>query len=177
LLGNTSGLIIQGINFIFDQQISLFMKRYFHIAATCLSLGLLVFAGCAKAEKEPEDPTPTTTGTTLHPDFRWTPGSGPAVIASDAYFIPAYNNIVALKNTTSASVDITLDNLNEGGHSISSSSGITLEYNDGTNTYTGKSGSVNITDNDGTSISGSFNCVLNGGPGSINGQFTDIPHK
>lgn len=153
------------------------MKKHLLSILTLLTLVTLMFTGCAKAEKEPEEPTPTTTGSTPEPEFRWTPSGGSLVVTNNAYFIPAYNNIVALRNGTSASVDIVLDNLDEGNHVISSTSGITLEYNDGTTTHTGKSGSVNITES-GATLSGNFTCTFSGGSvSSISGSFTDIPQK
>lgn len=140
-------------------------------------LGLFV-TGCAKAEKETEDPVNTGGVVTPTSEFDWTPGGSSAVTASESYYIPAYNNIVATKNGGSSYVDITLDNLNVGAHTISPSAGITLEYATLTTTYTAKSGVVNITEKSGTLLSGNFTAALNGGTlTSISGKFEYIPQK
>lgn len=138
----------------------------------------LVFTGCAKAEKETEDPANSGGVITPAAEFNWTPGGTSEVVANDSYYIPAYNNIVATKNSNSSYVDITLDNLNIGAHTISPSAGITLEYSTGSATYTAKSGVVNITDKTGTLLSGNFTAALVGGTlTTINGEFNNIPQK
>ena len=93
--------------------------------ALSMSLSGLVFTGCAKAEKETEDPANTGGVVTPVSEFDWTPNGSSAVTASESYYIPAYNNIVATKGGGSSYVDITLDNLNVGAHTISPSAGIT----------------------------------------------------
>lgn len=141
-------------------------------------LGSLVFTGCTKAEKETEDPGNSGSVPTPSAEFNWTPGGGSGVTASSSYFIPAYNNIVATKNTNSSYVDIILDNLNVGAHTISSSTGITLEYSTGTATYTAKSGVVNITEKTETLLSGNFTAALNSSTlTSISGEFVNVPRK
>jgi hypothetical protein len=154
------------------------MKGYFITTLTIFILGLILFTGCKKDDPGPED-TPTTTTTGAAPGgFTWTPSGGSAVVASDAYFIQEFSNIYGIKNGVSSSVDITLDTLSTGTHNISQSIGITLEYAVGTTTYTGKSGSVNITSKTATSISGNFVVALNGGTvTSISGEFVNLPKK
>lgn len=149
---------------------------------TCLNLFsttlilFLVFSGCVKDETEPEEPTPTTGTPVSTPGFGWTPGGGVATTADDFYYISAYSNIIGLKNGNG--VDITLQELKTGTFSLSPSLGNTLYYTVGTTTYTGKSGTVNITTFAGNKISGNFSTTLTGGTvTSISGQFNDVPAK
>jgi hypothetical protein len=154
------------------------MKRKILNSTGILALTILFFSACTKEKDTPKETTSSTSAAGPVGGFTWTPAGGSAVVASDAYFIPAYNNIVANKNTTSDYVDIILDTLSVGNHTISPSLGITLEFGTSTATYTGKSGSVNITAKTGTLMSGTFTSALNGGTiTSISGQFTNIPQK
>lgn len=138
----------------------------------------IMFTNCAKAEKETEDPASNSGAITPTSEFNWTPDGSSAVTASESYYIPAYNNIVATRGGGSSYVDITLDNLNVGAHTISPSAGITLEYATSSATYTAKSGVVNITEKTGTLLSGNFTAALNGGTlTSITGKFENIPQK
>jgi hypothetical protein len=152
------------------------MKKYFLFVATILIISTFTFTRCAKDEKAPDDPTPAPVGTTPAGGFTFTPAGSSAVVANEAYFIPAFNNIVATKIASSSTVDITLDDLSTGGHTISP--GITLVYTAGSTTYTSKSGVVTISAKTGTLLSGSFSVALNGGTlTGISGQFTDISQK
>lgn len=133
---------------------------------------VLVWA-CQKDSSQPEDPGTGNTG-----GFTWTPSGGTQVVADDFYFITAYNNIVASKTGNLTSVDIILDDLSVGTHTISPTKGITLEYVVSGTTYTGKSGVVNITSNSGTLLSGNFTAALTGGTiTSLSGEFTDLHSK
>ena len=139
-------------------------------------LFVLLFIGCAKETDAPKEETPVTP-TAPAKKFMWTINGGSAIVADDSYFVPAFDNIVASKGT--ATVDIILDTLGKGTHNISPSLGITLDYNDGTNTRSGKSGSVIITENTGTLISGTFTSSLIGGgtTSTITGEFSNVPKK
>ena len=138
-----------------------------------LAYSLLFLFSCKKDENTPiNDPvTPTS-------NFKWSTDGSASVTASEAYFIAAYNNIVATKSGSTASVDVVLDDLKVGSHAISASTGITLEFvNQGT-TYTGESGTVVISQNTGTLLSGSFSAQLSGGTiKTITGSFTDLKEK
>jgi hypothetical protein len=137
-------------------------------------ISFLIFSGCAKDEPEPEDPGgTTTTGSTLG-NFTWSISGNPNVTADSSRYIPAFSNIVAYKGNSS--VDIVLSALSVGSYSISSSQGNTLEYHTGSSTYFGTTGTVTITSNTGSKISGNFssaltNCI------SISGQFSDVPKR
>jgi hypothetical protein len=149
-------------------------KRLLLLFTSLLGL-LFLFNSCAKDPNEPEEEE-----TPIAPPmkFNWTVSGGTSVSAADAYYVPSYNEIVATKSGVTA-IDIILDALNKGTYNVSPSNGITLKYNDGTSTYNAKSGTVVITENNETTITGTFNCVLNvnGATSSITGEFANIPKK
>jgi len=136
---------------------------------------VFVFAGCAKDETEPEEETPTTPGTSPAKKFTWNIDGNSTVTADDSYFIPGFNNIVATKSTST--VDIILDDLNQGAHIISPS--ITLDYSSSSSTLPAKSGTIVITENTGSLIAGTFTCAFSQGSSvnSIKGEFSDVPKK
>ncbi|MDI1354339.1 MAG: hypothetical protein PSX36_05455 [bacterium] len=134
---------------------------------------LLFTFGCQKDASQPNDPVVSPTSR-----FTWTPSSGATVVADNFYYITAYNNIVASKTGNLTSVDIILESLSVGTHTISPSKGITLEYVYSGTTYSGKSGVVNITSNSAGLITGNFNAALTGGTiTAISGEFTDLREK
>ncbi len=137
-----------------------------------LSFGILLFSSCQKEASKPEEETTTPTAVTTK--FTWTAGSTSAT-ADNSFYVPAFNNIYAAK-VNGAYVDITLEDLNKGNHTINPSQGVTLEYSDGTNTFKGKSGTVTISENTGTKLSGSYNCTLENGT-NISGSFSNVPQK
>lgn len=146
------------------------MKKYI--------LSILVMAGALFAavacEKEASKPEEETTTPVSSYSFSWTTGST-SFSADNSFFVPAFNNIYAAK-VNGAYVDITLDDLTKGNHTINPSAGITFEYSDGTTTFNGKSGTVTISENTGTTLSGSYSCTLENGS-SISGSFSKIPQK
>lgn len=134
---------------------------------------LLLTTRCQKDAGQPNDPNPSSNSS-----FSWTPAGGATVVADNFYYITAYNNIVANKTGNLTSIDIILDDLSVGSHTISPSKGITLDYVYSGTTYSGKSGIVNITSKTGGLISGNFNAALAGGTiTSISGEFTDLHEK
>lgn len=147
------------------------MKNYTK-AILILSSSVLFFSSCQKEASKPEEQTTTPVVSTTK--FTWTAGSVNAT-ADNSFYVPAFNNIYAAK-VNGSYVDITLEDLNKGNHTINPSQGVTLEYSDGTNTLKGMSGTVTISENTGTALSGSYNCKLGNGT-NISGSFTNIPQK
>ena len=139
-----------------------------------LFLFALVIAGCAKDEKDPIEPPPSGTNSNFG-EFKWTPVSGTEIRSDSAYYIPSFNNIVAYKGNST--IDIVLSALVVGTYTISSSQGNTLEYNTGSSVNNATSGSVVITTNTGSKLSGSFSANFSGGQPSINGHFSNIPAR
>lgn len=142
-----------------------------------LALVIAVFTGCAKAEKEPEEENPTNPITTPAKEFIWSIDGNTTVTADDSYFVPSFDNIIASKSTST--VDVILNDLNKGSHTISPSNGVTLDYTAGSITYSAKSGTFIITENTGSLIAGTFTCSFP--PGSafntIKGEFSNVPKK
>jgi hypothetical protein len=138
---------------------------------------VILFTRCAKDEYVEEDPT-NGGGSTTTSSFTWTLNNTSSQFANDYFFVSAFNNIVG-KNTGNGSyVDITLDNLDPGAYTISASKGIILDYYDGSKSYRGVSGVVNISAKTGTLLSGNFTASFYTGTiTSISGQFIEIPEK
>jgi len=135
-------------------------------------------SGCAKDQDEPKEETPTTPVTVAPAKFTWTLSGATLATADDSYFVSQFSNIYASK-VNGMSVDITLEDLSKGTHAIAPSNGITLVYTSSTTTMNASSGSVVISENTGTSVSGSFTCALMGGGGTstIKGDFSNLPKK
>jgi len=150
-------------------------KHIFFFVASCFYV--LIFTSCAKDEYVEEDPT-NGGGSTTTSSFSWTVNNTSSQFANDYFFVSAFNNIVG-KNTGNGSyVDITLDNLDPGAYTISASKGIILDYYDGSKSYRGVSGVVNISARTGTLLSGNYTASFNTGTiTSISGQFIEIPEK
>lgn len=146
-------------------------KRVLILAGLCVAL-IVICISCAKDSNKPDDPnTPAPSNTAK---FTWTKGNSSGT-ADDAYVVNAYNEIYATKSG-GIYVDIILDALSKGSYTISPSAGISLEYSDGSATFTGKSGTVTITESTATTVSGNFNCTFSSG-GSISGEFSNLPKK
>ncbi|WP_317899676.1 hypothetical protein [Aurantibacillus circumpalustris] len=146
-------------------------NRFFLFTALTIVMMSLIIA-CAKETNEPEEEPPVASQV----KFTWSINGGSTIDASDGYCISAYNEIIAIK-TGATAIDIILEDLNKGSHAISPANGITLEYNNGSANFNGKSGSVTITENSGTTLAGTFNCSLDGNGGSLTGQFSNLPKK
>lgn len=148
------------------------MKKNIFLFLIVAFSGMVLFSACEKEADKPEEENPNPTVTSK---FTWSETSG-TFTADYAEFNPDFNNIYASK-VDGSSVDITLEDLNKGTHSIVPSQGRTLAYTDSKNvTHNAKSGSVSISENTGASLSGSYNCTLENGS-SISGSFSNIPKK
>lgn len=145
------------------------------LAATLISVATFI-SGCAKSEKDPaEEPSNEPIETS---EFSWTPGSSSSVKADSSFYFPAFNNIVSYKGGGSQIVDIYLSALSVGTYTISSATGITLSYTTGSTAYTASSGTIGITANTGSKLSGSFGVNLKGGTlTNLSGSFSDIPKR
>lgn len=153
------------------------MKRKVVLSLSSLSLSFILFFLACKKDDKPVDQT-TSTPTTASFKFTWILGSAAEVTADDAYFVPAYSNIYASKGSDK-NVNILLEDLSIGTHTIAPSKGLTLDYTSGNSTLNATSGTVVITKNSGTLLSGNYNCSVSSGgvTSTISGIFTDLPKK
>lgn len=148
------------------------MKKNVSLFSIVALTGVLFFGACTKEADKPEEENPTPVVTAK---FTWSESSG-TFTADYAEFNPDFNNIHASK-VDDSSVDIMLEDLNKGTHSIVPTAGRTLVYVNNKNiTLDGVSGSVTISENTGTTLSGSYNCKLENGS-NISGTFSNIPKK
>ena len=137
---------------------------------------LLAFlVSCQKDASVPNDPNGN--GGSTSGSFSWI-SAGTTVHASEFYYISAFNNIVAIKVGYGTSVDIVLDNLDQGVHNIDPSQGITFEYLVGGKTYQATSGSLTISQKSSNKMSGSFSVEFAGSSiGGLDGLFSNISEK
>lgn len=153
----------------------MFKRNHFLLGASLFAI--LLVAACAKESPAPSDPntpvTPVVTGS-----FNWSINGGASVSADNYFFIESFNNIVGTKNSGSISVDISLDTLSVGNHTISPSNGITLDYSNGISVASAKSGIVSITSKTSSYVSGTYSAAFTSGTlTSIGGSFTNLPAK
>lgn len=147
------------------------MKKLLILSSFVL-LGMILFAACAKDEKEPEEETPVQTNKGT---FSWTLSSGQTVNADSAHCYNSISIIYAFKNGNSNSIEIDPSSLSVGSYTISSSTGNSLAFTSGSTNYDATSGTLNITSNSGNKLTGNFNVNLSGGSlTSMSGTFKDI---
>jgi hypothetical protein len=94
-----------------------------------------------------------------------------------SYFLFGGNGTSFISHTER--VQFTLTSFATGSYTISTGAGNSVEYIDGSGfIYNGISGTLQITSNTGTTLSGTFQVTLNGPVGSTNtltGAFTGMP--
>ena len=143
-----------------------------------LALSLAIFTGCQKDNADPATDDPGTTTPVNKGSFSWTPAGGTSVTADSAHYYSSFTTIFAFKNGNANSFEINLSSLAVGAYTLSSATGNALTFVTAATTYTAHSGSVLITTNNGSKMSGTFSATLNGGSiTGVSGQFTDIPKK
>lgn len=154
-------------------------KLYLSIVVVFILAISINLSSCAKASTDPDKDTSTTpAGNTSTTSFQWTPNAGSSTTADSSNYYTSITTIYAFKNGLSNSIEINLSSLAVGAYTISSSTGNSLIYVANSNTYTAKSGVVNITANTSSNISGNFNCALTGGTlTTLSGQFVDVPKR
>lgn len=152
------------------------IKSLILLSALCTAF-IFSFSSCVKDPDEPAEETPTPVAAPPA-KFTWAVNTGSNIYAEEMYFVPSFSNIYATKSNGS-SVDISLEDLDQGTHAISSANGITLEYITSTSTLNATSGTVFISENTGVLLSGTFTCALAGGgvSSNIKGEFMNIPKK
>ncbi|MBL7933961.1 MAG: hypothetical protein JNL60_18800 [Bacteroidia bacterium] len=147
------------------------MKKYSFLLLLAAFTGVLFFSACTKEADKPEEENPAPTVTSK---FTWSQSST-NYTADYSEFVPDFNNIYASK-IDGSSIDIFLDNLNKGAHTIVPTAGRTFVYTDSNGIkHEATSGSVTISENTGTTLSGSYSCTLD--IGTISGSFSNIPKK
>jgi len=143
------------------------MKNNLLIAALFISLISLV----ACSEDKTNDITPSgSTG------FVWTDNAGNTITADSAYYVSQYKSIKAFKGGIQKLVEINLTAGAAGTYTIGTNNA--FSYLTGQDLYLAASGSVIITSNANSKMSGSFTTVGTGASiTSITGTFIDIPVK
>jgi uncharacterized protein DUF6252 len=152
-------------------------KQFILYISLCLLGGVILLSGCGKdtatPEEDPSTPTPVSTG-----GFSWTPSGGSQVVADSTHYYSSFTTIFAFKNGNANSFEINLSSLAVGAYTLSSATGNALSFVTSSTTYTAHTGSVFITTNNGSKLSGTFNATLNGGTiTSVSGQFKDVPGR
>lgn len=138
---------------------------------------LFVIVSCKKEPEQSCGTCPVGGSVNSTPVFSYVKNNGSTVTADSAFFIPVSKTIVAYYQGYAHKVNIKTASLAAGTYSFTSSAN-TLSYVEATFTYIASGGSINITSNTNSKLSGNF--VSNGSGGgitSLTGQFTDIPSK
>ncbi len=135
------------------------------------SVFIAIFSFFACSEEETSDITPLTSS-----GFTWTDNAGNSVTADSAYYDSRYKTIKAFKGGFTKFVEINLTDGIVGTYTIGTTNA--FGYLSGTAQYIASSGSVIITANANSKMSGTFTTAGTGASiTTITGAFTDISVK
>lgn len=146
-----------------------------------LSLGVVIvvltflIVSCAKDETQP---TPTTNNPTkiTYGNFQWT-YNGSTTIADSAICYLQITTLFAYKSGTLSTIELNLSDVVAGTYPVNAASGNELKFvNNGTN-LSASTGTVEITNNTGSKITGNFSGKFGTSTNSITGQFSDVQFR
>ncbi len=127
----------------------------------------LIFISCSKEESTSNLPS------SISGSFTWTDNTGLAVTADSAYYDSQYKTIKAFKGGNTRFIEINLTAGTPATYVIGVSNAFT--YLNASNIYIATSGSIVITANASSKMSGTFATAGNGASiTSMTGTFTDI---
>ncbi len=139
------------------------------IAATLISLNLLT--ACTK--KSTSTPTPTPTPTPAATGFSWTENGGAEIKADSAFYETRYKTIKAYK--TGKFIEINLTDGIPATYSLGTSNAVSMLVAGASTLYAASSGSVIITANASSKMTGTFTSAGTGASVTkLDGKFTDI---
>lgn len=148
------------------------MKNLIAKSLLVVSVSMAVFTGCSKSDNTVVVPPNNNKGTSQ------ANVNGIAIVPDSAYATASMNSIIFYKDfastTDNKTINIVLTSLSVGSYTLTSSTPNSIKYTlGGTLLYTSQSGTVNITANNGTRISGNYNAMMNGSA-PFSGSFTDL---
>lgn len=139
-----------------------------------LSIGFLtlsILASCSK--KSPSTPAPTPTPTPVATGFTWKENSGADIKADSAYYDSRYKTIKAYKSGKFVEINLT-DGI-PATYTVGTSNAVSMLVPGASSLYTAASGSIVITANASSKMTGTFNSEGSGASiTKLEGKFTDI---
>lgn len=133
--------------------------------------GICFLFSCSKSE---------TNSNVAAPSFSWTVGGATYTADNDTAFISGPFTIIAKKDETSATnfkiFEINLSGFATGAYTLTATGANQVNYLTNSGLVTSQSGTLNITANTGTALSGNFTTTLTGSL-AMTGTFTNIPIK
>ena len=141
----------------------------FKFTTTAL-LSLCLMAACTKTSTTSPTPTPTPTPTA---GFTWTENGGAENRADSAYYEAKYKTIKAYKS--GKFIEINLSDGIPATYTVGTSNAISMLVSGASTLYTASSGSVIITANASSKMTGTFTSTGSGASVTkCDGKFTDI---
>lgn len=141
----------------------------FKFTTTAL-LSLCLMAACTKTSTTSPTPTPTPTPTA---GFTWTENGGAENTADSAYYEAKYKTIKAYKS--GKFIEINLSDGIPATYTVGTSNAISMLVSGASTLYTASSGSVIITANASSKMTGTFTSTGSGASVTkCDGKFTDI---
>ena len=133
-----------------------------------ITLGLaLLISSCNK--------TATTTPNNTSGGMTWIENGTTTVTADSAYFETRYSTLHAFKGGTAKIIELNLSAGTVGTYTVSSANSISYIASGSSTTYIAATGSVNITANASSKMTGTFSSTGTGASlTSLSGTFTDI---
>lgn len=147
-------------------------KFAFILAITLIAL----LSACAKDETTPSNPNGSSPTPITYGDFRWTV-NGTTTVSDSAICYLQITTLYAYKSGTLSTVELNLSDVVTGTYPINLTSGNELKYVNGSTNLSASTGTVNITGNTGSKITGNFIGLFAGSTNSISGNFTDVKFR
>jgi len=153
------------------------MKSLFFKPICLIIFFSVLIVSCAKDNPEPEDNPATPNTPVNNGKFTYSVNGNATITADSAIYYPKFTTIYSYKVGLQNTIEINLSDITVGSYTVSSVMGNALTYDTNGQTFTAKSGVVNITSNTGSRLSGDFNCSFSSGISTISGQFNDIRYR
>src|SRR5215204_4768471 len=132
--------------------------RLFKKSFLLLLFSALIIASCTKDNPEPEDDPGTPVTPVNKGSFSYSVNGNATITADSAVYYPKFTTIYSYKLGTENTIEINLSDLVAGSYIVNSTQGNALTYETNGQTFTATSGTINITANTGSRLSGNFNC-------------------
>ncbi len=134
-------------------------------------IAVVMIFSCSKSSSNPSTPTPV---------FTWSVGGATYAADSDTAFISGPFTIIAKKDASLPGsykfIEIDLSAFTTGAYTLSAAGANQVNYFTSSGLVVSQSGTLNITANTGTTLSGNFTTTLTGSV-AMAGTFTNVPIK
>lgn len=147
------------------------IAKYSNSHRTVAVLLLILIAGLFSCEKDTTNPDPQNN--TTNGSFNWSLNSQNTAADSAVCYLKT-TTIYAYKNGLSQTVELNLSDIITNTYPVNSLSGNAITYADGNGTKEVANGSIQISANSGSKLSGSFSGTITGTTETITGSFSDV---